>query len=683
RPDYYTNPIVIDWRTGTTNLAQEISNYFSSLKNNDKDPNNDVADLITVYILSQSHDHGLDTTVNDIIASISADNTLSDIKNNLIQRKLWNDTILIVTSDHGMTDVIKDNDNAIEKLEFSRELDADFDVTTNFTGEVYYDATLDYECTGTGETAEYNGEVEVSQCVTPPITIPTIKAAVISCNSSNDPTWEYINNNSLSLGGVNVDINYTALNKTNITLDDLYNTSAEVLILSSTDSSTAMCNFSASEISAISSYVTDGHGILGTGGTLNGSPGLSTLFGINVSLGVWPDSFIGDFSILQRSHPLFDRLSSYSSNSTETLSSWIIYPSAKLIAESTDLKAGIIVNETSNYSSAYLTHVPENSSSHQDIQLIYNAIAWLSNIVIIPPTGVCNNETKSLSKTDNLNDEFTGSGTIHKSGYANIDGNLHLEFEGMVCNRNEDVYLNGEVGYYYSDIANPNFQTDILPAAKDLYYAVNFNQNSSIYNKIARILIKKGSDYYEFLGGNNYVPIFDQSIKRLGSDKTGDFILLSNIDDKYYFQTPHKSIYGTKKDLIVPLLIGGPGFEYFDRGGNNKFTSLIDIVDIGPAIAYLIGGNKTVKLMSGVDGKNFLEPVFKVTVHSPVNLHLYDSLGRHTGPTETEIPTSAYRILEDTDSKEITLLQALDKYRIEIEAYNAGKFTLKLEKNTK
>jgi hypothetical protein len=697
RPDYYTDPIVIDWSTGTTNLAPEIPTYFSNLKNNDNNPNNDVADLVTVYILS--HDHGIDKNTQDIVNSIGADTSLGDITKLLepkypyVSNSIWKDTILIVTSDHGMTDVIKDNDHAIEELEFSRELSAEFDVATSFTGDVYYDATMNYECVG--ENAEFDLDVTIYQCEngTEPPFIPFVKAAVLSCDDSNDETWSHINTNSFSLGEVIVDIDYSILDRDDFTLNDLRSTGADVLILSTTDFSTTRCDFASDEINAIISYVNEGHGILGTGGTLYGSPELADLFGINASHAIWPDAFDGNFSILQPSHPIFNRFynETYDSSNNETLSHWNIEdPDARVIGISEDLNAGIIVNEEPIYRASYLTHVPEGSDSDQDLQLIYNALVWLGNPPPASPPQdieICNSESASDSKSDHLGNEFHGSGTRHKSGYANIDRNLHLEFGGMICSRTEEVYLNGELAYYYSDKADPIFRTDILPAAQDLYYSIYLNRNSSIYRKIDRILLKDGSTYWDYFGGNLCLPTVDESIRRLASTKTGDFILFSNIEDKYYFQIPHKSIYGTNNDLIVPLIIAGPGFEYFDRGGNNQFASLIDIVDIGPTIAYLAGGNNTVKLMSGVEGRNIFEPEFTVSAHSPVNLHLYDSKGRHTGPDitgkiETEIPTSAYRVLEDTDSKEITLLQASDGYRIEVEAYNAGKFTLKLEKNT-
>ena len=39
--------------------------------------------------------------------------------------------------------------------------------------------------------------------------------------------------------------------------------------------------------------------------------------------------------------------------------------------------------------------------------------------------------------------------------------------------------------------------------------------------------------------------------------------------------------------------------------------------------------------MGSVEGRNIFEPEFTVSAHSPVNLHLYDSHGRHTGPDIT------------------------------------------------
>ncbi len=79
-------------------------------------------------------------------------------------------------------------------------------------------------------------------------------------------------------------------------------------------------------------------------------------------------------------------------------------------------------------------------------------------------------------------------------------------------------------------------------------------------------------------------------------------------------------------------------------------------------------------------------PELNAEVHSPVNLHLYDSQGRHVGPDEfgnikLQIPSSNYEIDKITGEKRITLLQAPDQYRLEIESYDYGEFGLSINVN--
>ena len=71
-----------------------------------------------------------------------------------------------------------------------------------------------------------------------------------------------------------------------------------------------------------------------------------------------------------------------------------------------------------------------------------------------------------------------------------------------------------------------------------------------------------------------------------------------------------------------------------------------------------------------------------ISLHSPANIHLYDSTGRHTGPTaggyECQIPYSEYGQLEN-DVKFLHLLaNASDSYRLRVEGYGDGTFDLQL-----
>jgi hypothetical protein len=85
--------------------------------------------------------------------------------------------------------------------------------------------------------------------------------------------WDDLNRNWYKYGDYLIDINYTALNKEDITYGDLDKYGADVLLISDAwDDGTWTGNnweFSDSEISMIKRYVQEGHGLVGTSGTLS------------------------------------------------------------------------------------------------------------------------------------------------------------------------------------------------------------------------------------------------------------------------------------------------------------------------------------------------------------------------------------------------------------------------------
>lgn len=153
---------------------------------------------------------------------------------------------------------------------------------------------------------------------------------------------------------------------------------------------------SVDEQNAIISYVSNGHGIIGTHGTLQQSlhSPLASLFGINpdmVSNGGmnnFPTS--STMNINDSSHPLLANMSSpYFVQTTTTAavngqqSPWsddprILLENGTLLATSTDGNVAIIYSEGENTRSVYLTNNPGESQSTNDLKLLYNSLSWSS-----------------------------------------------------------------------------------------------------------------------------------------------------------------------------------------------------------------------------------------------------------------------------------------------------------------
>ncbi len=254
-----------------------------------------------------------------------------------------------------------------------------------------------------------------------------------------------------------------------------------------------------------------------------------------------------------------------------------------------------------------------------------------------------------------------------------------------------ELYLNGRFAYYYVPCASN--LSSIAPAARVFYNNSYVWNTSKFYGNVENVLVKINNTYsqYSYDGVSDSVSPYSGTLTDFTSDSTPQIILISRTGSdilyRNYFQGSHKSIWGmNSSDYIVPFIITGPGFKLFTPDNGQAGIS-IPIEDAGVTASYFAGGQKAENITRTLDGKNIFKPQFRVRVGSPIYLHLYDSQGRHTGTDqfgniETNIPTSSFRILEPSGKKEITLLQAPDKYRIEIEGNGKGRFTLWMEKNT-
>jgi thermitase len=226
--------------------------------------------------------------------------------------------------------------------------------------------------------------------------------------------WDYLNTNWATYGTMRIVIDYTSLNKENITLADIEATHADVLIISDAWSDTYDYGweFSDSEIEAIKTYVLSGHGIIATSGTFDtwtapNNQKLAELFGMDPT--VWYNcGFDGEqkdtngiFNLLMPRH---DELwcnipDPYLSGSLTTLnptpsSDWTIQgvTTGWIEALSTDHYAAVITSASIAHRAVYFTCMLETMGQYNENnrQLFYNAILWAVpriTILINPSTG--------------------------------------------------------------------------------------------------------------------------------------------------------------------------------------------------------------------------------------------------------------------------------------------------------
>lgn len=145
------------------------------------------------------------------------------------------------------------------------------------------------------------------------------------------------------------------------------------------------------------------------------------------------------------------------------------------------------------------------------------------------------------------------------------------------------------------------------------------------------------------VNGDKTVPLFSASL----NDPARNLSLLGNAS-VYYTNQNHG-------DLVSP----GPALELV----KNKLNDINELPQGASFEAY--------KLSKGR----------QLSVHSPVNIHVYDALGNHTGPTEegfeTNIPGSSYDTLGDA---KFIYLPEDGQYSVNFEATGEGSFDFKIRK---
>jgi thermitase len=220
--------------------------------------------------------------------------------------------------------------------------------------------------------------------------------------------WDYLNTNWAAYGTKRIVIDYTSLNKENITLADIEATHANVLIISDAWSDTYKYGweFSDSEIEAIKTYVFSGHGIIATSGTFDtwsapNNQKLAELFGMDPAIqynwGYDGDQKVtsGTFELqTPRHNELWRNMPDpYLSGSLTTLnptpsSDWMIQgvTTGWIEALSTDHYAAVITSEAMTHKAVYFTCLLEQEGQYNENnrQLFYNAVIWSSSVLVSP-----------------------------------------------------------------------------------------------------------------------------------------------------------------------------------------------------------------------------------------------------------------------------------------------------------
>ena len=158
---------------------------------------------------------------------------------------------------------------------------------------------------------------------------------------------------------------------------------------------------------------------------------------------------------------------------------------------------------------------------------------------------------------------------------------------------------------------------------------------------------------------------------------------LGQIIEKYSFnfsgvKIPHKDESMINGDNTVPLLSAAFGSDkiYYTKQEHGNLVSNDPALNL---VKNILNGNNT--LPEGVSTEPYKLRGFSLSVHSPVNIHVYDQNGNHTGPTadgyEINIPGSSYDSLDDA---KFIWLPEDGVYTVKFEALDEGSFDFKIRR---
>ncbi len=224
-----------------------------------------------------------------------------------------------------------------------------------------------------------------------------VRAAVVRSQGTErlDLTiWRELNTDWSNFGEVPVEIDYTSLAGSNLTLQDIETVNPDVLILSAPSTNYL---YSDTEVDAIIDYVQAGHGIIFTYVNFSGNKSrLAPLVGLSSSPNLETNTFSNgiEFELLEPDHPLFTGLNSSYSTGVPFMA-WPQYPNinqwpvgtGQVVAESWSYSASylrhgaIVANENQFYRGLYFSHYIEDKhsgSNDQDMQVFYNGLLWTS-----------------------------------------------------------------------------------------------------------------------------------------------------------------------------------------------------------------------------------------------------------------------------------------------------------------
>ncbi len=305
-----------------------------------------------------------------------------------------------------------------------------------------------------------------------------------------------------------------------------------------------------------------------------------------------------------------------------------------------------------------------------------------------------------------------GFGLIAQQRYnrelaKNIEMTYSLLPSRKYFNSNQtSVYFGASIGDFQNLVANYGNEINSYDELKNFILAKQDSRPQAEFNNTNQIGIGNEYLYNKAELVHNAIDdyVFPNNIKLYQVSGTGSYTNESIIyrKRKVLFKdvfTPYlvKNIYGDGTVLNSSSTVM-PGENYYldlfnYNKDNSKTLNHATILEADVLTDFI---NKVIKnedlsipYIYNTSPLYTTVPTTIVSMHSPVDIHLYDSTGRHTGPVYTDvngvtiryieesIPNSHYEIIGDTASIIIT---GNEEYKLKLDGYDSGVFTLDIDK---
>lgn len=409
-----------------------------------------------------------------------------------------------------------------------------------------------------------------------------IKAVVLDswgADKAEYTIFDEMNENWMLYGDYAVTIDYKTLNKEDITYEDIVDSNADVLIISNAWTNQHFgfqFEFKDSEIQAIKQYVNEGHGLIGTSGTLSEySPNnikLAELFGIKEKIGLWsrdsgsyyPMNILVSDAILTKNLPDEYSLGYGAAIINLELDETKPVVTVAKILERGDLWKNIFVSayKPERGASIYFTPIIEIVYANEiDKQFFYNALVWTSENIGQLTEDIAVSNLQAPEKVS-LNGIASVSAKVKNNGLNQKDVNVEFKIND-VAEQTQILTLSAgeerEVSFskQFNQLGEFRISVNAVPSEEE-NYVIN---NKVVSNILVPALILTGNnqDYgldldgdglYEYIVLELGVEVFEEGLYYTNFDFES-FLGTSLLDDVY--EDGELNITNNKISLKIPV----------------------------------------------------------------------------------------------------------------------------------